>query len=312
MTTGVRDDLADDTPDGVVVTGCHRSGTSLVARIMAALGRDPGPPGDLRAADRFNPDGYLERLAVVAWSDACLRAAGGWASGPPDADAVDALGRTTVAPTLEQALAALGHRSWFVKDPRLALLLGPWFRQRPDRDDLVVAVVRRPADVARSLGHRSGYRPALGLGLWERYNRAMATDLAGRRSVVVPYEGLVERPGRWCRILAAAVGLDPTSDARPEAAASLVTSGPSRSPAGRSSSIEAPPALDDLYRQLVEASGAHARFPAVPVGPMTAESAAALAAQRRRLRVVEPLRRAPRVRTFLDQLPGTIRTVGRR
>ena len=51
--------------DMIVVTGMHRSGTSLAALVLQALGADFGPDDALYGADDHNADGYLERLEAV-------------------------------------------------------------------------------------------------------------------------------------------------------------------------------------------------------------------------------------------------------
>ena len=47
-----------------IITGMHRSGTSLVAKIFYEVGADLGPKETLYPGDRWNPDGYYEQPAI--------------------------------------------------------------------------------------------------------------------------------------------------------------------------------------------------------------------------------------------------------
>src|SRR5262245_16127045 len=63
--------------DAIVVLGMHRSGTSLVANLFAALGYWPGPDRQMMPANRYNAKGYWERLDVASINDSILRELGG-------------------------------------------------------------------------------------------------------------------------------------------------------------------------------------------------------------------------------------------
>jgi len=62
----------------------HRSGTSLVARIVNLLGIDLGPPALLLPPRPDNPRGFWEHAPFTALNDAVLAALGGtWDDPPP-------------------------------------------------------------------------------------------------------------------------------------------------------------------------------------------------------------------------------------
>ena len=71
--------------DGLVicVTGMHRSGTSLVTRILNLLGVYLGEPEELLPAAADNRAGFWERTDIVTLNDDVLAAAGGAAIEPP-------------------------------------------------------------------------------------------------------------------------------------------------------------------------------------------------------------------------------------
>ena len=47
-----------------IITGMHRSGTSLVARLFHESGADLGDVRTFYPPDKWNPDGYYEQLDV--------------------------------------------------------------------------------------------------------------------------------------------------------------------------------------------------------------------------------------------------------
>lgn len=277
---------------GVFVLGMHRSGTSVVAGILAELGMDGGPPETMFQADRFNSDGYWEQIPVVELHDRLLRGLGGFASAPPDhtADLEPQL-LAEAADTIADIVDGF-DRPWFVKDPRQCLLLDVWERTL-GRDDLAVVVSRDPDAVVRSLRHRNGYPHDLAAGLWERYTAAVLRAVDGRRCHVVQYEDLLDDPdtvlGELSETIATVTfgrkrpgGFAPDEMARARA---LVR------PANRASSSLATtcdepchPEQRALYEVIRQLSGHHERFVAPPLPAPSASGRRAIRRRRRLLR----------------------------
>src|SRR4051794_31877812 len=68
----------------VCVAGMHRSGTSLVTRLLHLCGLGRGPEGELIPATAANTDGHLEHRGFVELNDQVLaRLGGGWDLLPP-------------------------------------------------------------------------------------------------------------------------------------------------------------------------------------------------------------------------------------
>ena len=119
----------------VCILGMHRSGTSLLARILNLLGVSLGPEKQLLPANFANPKGYWEHQGFIELNDRILAWAGGSYSRPPTFP----VGWDT-APCLEHLRAsalALIHRDfanaeiWGWKDPRTCLTLPFWQRILP-------------------------------------------------------------------------------------------------------------------------------------------------------------------------------------
>lgn len=108
----------------IIITGMHRSGTSLTAAILNDLGVYLGSNQELMSAAADNPDGFYERWDVVRLNDALLKRAGANWHEPP------ATGRDFWQQGLEEPLRQLQDhasrvisrlqeqsREWAIKDP---------------------------------------------------------------------------------------------------------------------------------------------------------------------------------------------------
>ncbi|HJT97112.1 MAG TPA: sulfotransferase, partial [Rhodanobacteraceae bacterium] len=186
----------------IIVLGMHRSGTSSVAGLLARLGAWPGDDSALLIGPD-NPRGHYE---LAALHDACRRrldAAGGDWKRPPAASppqAIDAFRREAAAvlDTLD------AHRPWFVKEPRLCLLVRELLPllTRP----VFVHVVRDPIEVAASLAARDGLDRAQALSLWAHYTRSEFAATHGWPRVLVDYADMLANPARVAMRLGAELG----------------------------------------------------------------------------------------------------------
>ena len=181
---------------GALVLGMHRSGTSALAGALEAMGLSVGPDDDVMPADDGNPEGYYELWSIVRANDDLLAHFGGRWDSPPDlpTDWTDDGVTKDFVHTMRAHLVELfdGGR-YFLKDPRMSLLLPAW-RQVTEDQDCAIVIVRDPVEVAASLHRRNGLPVLTGLALWAAYNRAMFRDLRGARVHVCTYADLVERP----------------------------------------------------------------------------------------------------------------------
>ena len=88
---------ANANPSGVVVLGMHRSGTSMLAGLLAtAAGYHVGSGDDMMGANAENQKGFFERFDVVRQNDAWLTMQNAsWHSGWHEFDADEAWQRTS-------------------------------------------------------------------------------------------------------------------------------------------------------------------------------------------------------------------------
>ncbi len=173
----------------IIILGGHRSGTSITARLVHALGFPAAPSDDRllqprRGCERDNPDGYFEDVPFVRLHRRMLgepiQSLGGWRNPRRDDAAIDRLlGRYRQLVRERNAHAA----DWCLKDPRLCLvgdvLFGTLRELRIDFQ--IVSTVRPLTAIAASLMRR-GLVPDAAMrlaGEYEAGRRAML-DLAGR------------------------------------------------------------------------------------------------------------------------------------
>jgi hypothetical protein len=180
----------------VAVVGMHRSGTSMVAKLLQQAGLNLGDEADLMPPAAENPEGFYEHLQFVRLNDEVLNVAGaGWDCPPAagvdwDDDALDPYrtrARHLAAPLQERL-------PWGWKDPRTTLTL-PFWRSAfgPLR---TVVVVRNPLEVVTSLHRRNGFSTALALTLWQIYAERVLQDTSPDERLVTHFDSYFLDPER--------------------------------------------------------------------------------------------------------------------
>ena len=204
----------------VFVLGMHRSGTSLLSRLVHEFGFFVGDDDELMPAQPCNVEGFWERVDVSELNERILTALEGSWDCPPSlpklaAGLVGGGEGKSFAPLVEAARGIVERLdregSWSVKDPRLSLTW-PFWRALVDRPRVLVAI-RDPFEVAASLVARHGCSEALGLSLWLSYNEAILRFTTPEERFVVDYHALMAQPEREARRIAQALGQEPSDSA---------------------------------------------------------------------------------------------------
>lgn len=134
-----------------MITGAHRSMTSLLARQLSLAGLGFGD--SLLPGNEFNPDGYFEDRPLVEFHRLLLhRHKQSWLTAMPDAASASS------PRDLDFVKRYAAHRSatapvWAVKDPQLGLFVPVW--RSALRQTRLLAIFRHPAEVCRSVVQRS-------------------------------------------------------------------------------------------------------------------------------------------------------------
>ena len=179
----------------ILVLGMHRSGTSMVARLLNMLGCYFAPEGVSSGASQENPKGFWERRDVRNLNDMVLHSAGAdWHR--LSTFSLDRVPPETIAQFRKEAgkliLAMDAHRPWFLKEPRFCVLAPLWFEHL--EFPICVLAYRSPIEVARSLQIRNGFSLSFGLALWEYYNVAALNASRGMRRIQVDHAALMADP----------------------------------------------------------------------------------------------------------------------
>lgn len=173
----------------------------MFAEWVESLGVKTGS-GDSFPLDSANPRGLHERQDVVGFNDHWLGVLGGswWAPPPVREQTWRSINvEELAADRLKLDYFRPDFSDWYVKDPRLSLLLPLWDRLALRRLPVIISL-REPRDVAMSLNVRSGTTLRRGLALWLAYNQALFEHLGGRQALVLdagramqdPYKAVIE------------------------------------------------------------------------------------------------------------------------
>jgi hypothetical protein len=197
-------------PTIVCILGMHRSGTSLVARVLNVLGLSLGPEEHLMRPNSANPAGYWESRPVKRLNDDILSRLGGtwfdppefprgWERGPELAEL-----RQRARELIEADFS--GSELWGFKDPRSSLTLPFW--QGILAPMRYVICLRNPLDVAASLEGKEEETlpPEQGIRLWLTYVRGALAHTAGHPRELIFYEDLMRDPEVVVRGLARFIG----------------------------------------------------------------------------------------------------------
>jgi hypothetical protein len=192
----------------ICTLGMHRSGTSLVSRMLNLLGVHLGPHQVVSRAGEDNPKGYWEHLPLALVNDEIMARFGGRWDEPPafpvswqrDPRLADLYGEARRLMTEDFAAAPL----WGWKDPRTCLTLPFW-------QDLIgsmryVICVRSPRAVMASLACRDGMKAEKAERLWLAHMQSGLAHTSGQFRIFVFYEDLIHDWAPELRRLAAFVG----------------------------------------------------------------------------------------------------------
>lgn len=180
---------------GVLITGMHRAGVSVVARVLGALGYTLGEPEKEAAA---KPEG--EGSEIIQINNQILstgRASWDWPQ--PLAHEFWEKGQATyhrkwVEHSAEMLNRLEAQRPWALKDPRFCLTLPFWKSLAPSAQYLVC--LRNPFEVAHSLSQRHHLSENFGIQLWQQYYERLLSETQPSQRLVIDYHALLENSGQ--------------------------------------------------------------------------------------------------------------------
>ncbi|MFN8420163.1 MAG: hypothetical protein U0528_13120 [Anaerolineae bacterium] len=202
--------------------GMHRSGTSMITRLLNICGLHLGDYADLIPAQPENPEGYWENRNFVLLNDDLLTARRASWDQPP-AVSVGWSENPEFAPLYHRARGLLhtlqDHDHWGWKDPRNCLTLEFWKTQLPQLKTLIC--LRNPLEIAASLISR-GFSFSDALALCLHYFDHLALALNSTPAVITHYDSYFYDPCAELERVTQLLGI-PSSKAQIEEAAKSVS-----------------------------------------------------------------------------------------
>ena len=177
----------------VCALGMHRSGTSLIARILNLLGVYLGEPPTIANAGWDNPKGYWEHQSIAVLNEEILERFGGRWDDPP-AFPAHWTSDPRLADLRERARSLLlrdfsSQPVWGWKDPRTCLTI-PFWQELVGPMHYVVCL-RNPCDVLASLSTRNGMGPERAERLWLLHVQSALTQTSGHPRLFVFYDDVM-------------------------------------------------------------------------------------------------------------------------
>lgn len=243
----------------VCIAGMHRSGTSMVAKLLHQSGLYLGKDDELLGPASDNPDGFWENIQFVRINDELLLKAGGAWDLPPDMRNrwrnIPGLGslREKAQKTVHQFEM---HGPWGWKDPRNSLTAEFWQDIIGKEHLRFVICVRNPLEVARSIHKRSYNSFIFGLNLWHQYNRAVMDLTSPSQRMITHYDSFFSDPEEELNRLLVFAGIPAMQSAVRSACSHISTSLRHHSSSGRELiKAGASAKLVDLYEELCAQAG---------------------------------------------------------
>jgi hypothetical protein len=183
----------------VCILGMHRSGTSVLTRLINLLGAEIGDNDKLmKGVEENNPEGFWEHSEIVLIHNKILATLySSW-------DATMVLPDNwwkfkEIVPFREQLIKVIkkdfiDKKLWLWKDPRTCILLPLWQEILEEMNIEVNYIIslRNPVDVAASLSKRDNFIVDKSLGIWSLYTLSALFWTNNCKRIVVHYDSLLE------------------------------------------------------------------------------------------------------------------------
>jgi len=187
----------------------HRSGTSTVAKAVAALGYSLGPSKKLLISD-FSPRELSENEDMVDINIELLKILGGdWLSpvipqqGWLDDPAVLELGkraRRIVKKNFGRAA------KWAWKDPRNCLTL-PFWCDVLNQEPIAIICIRNPLEVCNSLFRRNEISYSQSSYMWRIYTASAVVNSMPHSTIIVDFDRMMNNPEKVFEEIGAILGV---------------------------------------------------------------------------------------------------------
>ena len=238
------------------IAGMHRSGTSMVARLLQACGLFLGREEEL-GFDSNNGEPHFENVRLVMLNDEILSRLGGSWNNPPNLpagweDTPEFGALRSQAKKLIKRLRIQHYWGW--KDPRNSLTLPFWRKIVPDLR--LVICLRNPLEVSHSLRVRGDLIGIPSFQLWLTYYHELLSTVPAQQRVVTHYQSYFQDPNAELQRVAKAIGMEVSADLINRACAHI--SGDLRHHRAKTTELAATEESDEvlaMYEQLCQEAG---------------------------------------------------------
>jgi hypothetical protein len=193
--------LKKDNLSVIIVLGMHRSGTSLVAQLIAKWGINMG--NSIYQPNEYNKDGYWEYIPLVSLNEKMFDYLGNKWFFPPKKIDVENL-MYHFGEEARKIIAEMdnSHLPWCWKDPRMVFLLPFWKKLLCDHNLIYVISYRNPQSVANSLKERNNMSLTVSLALWEYTSLKILEEVENsNQKIFMEYDSLLDNPHKECERL---------------------------------------------------------------------------------------------------------------
>lgn len=196
----------------VIVSGMHRSGTSMLTKALELLSVNMG--SNLMLADESNEKGYMEDLDFVEFNDNILWQIGHRWDGTSILKQND-FEKIASAPNIKNAINLISDKidnvsCLGVKDPRFSKIFPFWkiVFQKINISVFYVIAIRNPLAVALSLKRRDGFDFDKSFWLWASYSLQSSFYTSDCNPIYVEYENMLRNPKKEIIRLSKSLGMN--------------------------------------------------------------------------------------------------------
>ena len=182
-----------------IITGMHRSGTSMTSNLLMEISGQENLPGEHIHSDHWNQKGYFENKEVVVLNNTILLSKYAPSSqiiNDPDIKTKklkkailgifnfkyllillnpNIVNRAALRYQNDISAISRKYQNHIIKDPRFSLLLGPW--QKWGSINKILVCFRDPKEVALSLMQRNRLPLKVGYWLWKFHNNQLLNSI---------------------------------------------------------------------------------------------------------------------------------------
>ncbi len=182
-----------------LVSGMHRSGTSLISSMLNSLDFFTGNERDSLKTAGDNVYGFFENSKFVKINEKILRLLD---SSWKDISKIDTsaerymdIKKSCVEKIRSQIMEISKDASHIVlKDPRISILLPIWKEALADFEAKYIVMFRHPLEVYMSLDRREHIQKSTAMALWYDYNDRLVKGSDQKRTIYISYDSLLCRP----------------------------------------------------------------------------------------------------------------------